>query len=289
MASLLNKREVMIKQAVLLAGLVCLVLILAACGTPGQIPAQSPVQCPGQSQAHQDHLGRYAAEAAVAKGQAIDAGARQAALAEPALRFPARIGLVRLDGGAVGPLSQGEAEAWLAMVEELGPGWGEFVPLSPAEVATPAPDGAPDGAPEGARGSAQDGPRDGETQTLRDVRLSAQHRQLDAVLIYEVVAGDPPQPAASSAGLPAPVAELLASLAAGGPAERAQGVLMDVHTGAVYGFATGSAGAAQDAEAAGAVTGLARETGRMLRDVRIQLAEARAAQAVQPAQPRARP
>jgi hypothetical protein len=188
------------------------------------------------------------------------------------------------------------------------------VPLSPAEVATPAPDGAPDGAPigapDGTRDGARDGARDDEARlgcaegvrrngakcppavvakTLLDVRLSAQHRQLDAVLIYEVVAGDPPQPAASSAGLPAPVAELLASLAAGGPAERAQGVLMDVHTGAVYGFAAGNAGAAEDAEAADAVTGLARETGRMLRDVRIQLAEARAAQAVQPAQPRARP
>ncbi len=48
----------MIKQVIMLAGLGCLVLLLAACET--SVPTAS----------ERDHLGRYAAQAAVAKGQA---------------------------------------------------------------------------------------------------------------------------------------------------------------------------------------------------------------------------
>ena len=70
------------------AGLVCLVLLLAACGTTVQTTSED------------DYLGRYAVQAVVAKGQAIDPTARQAILREPALRFPARIGLARIEKGA---------------------------------------------------------------------------------------------------------------------------------------------------------------------------------------------
>ena len=61
---------------------------------------------------------------------------------------------------------------------------------------------------------------------------------------------------------------------------QAQGVLVDVHNGAIYGFAASGADTsllAAFGRAKSAVTNLAEETGVMLRDLRIELAEARAA------------
>ena len=234
----------MIKQAIIVAGLVCLVLLLAACASSVQTTSES------------DTLGSYAAKAAVAKGQAIDPVARQSALSEPALRFPARIGLARLD----------EAEAWLVMVKDLGPGWGEFVPLSPLEL---APAGVCCHPPYIAT-------------TMSGIRRSAARQHLDAVLIYEVVADREPAAAPYTVASWAPLDSLLALTATGQPAAHAQGVLIDAHNGAVYGFASGGADRAQIAASdrvKDAVAGLAKETAVMLRDLRIELAEARASRA----------
>ena len=271
MAALRKEGDVMIKQAIIVAGLVCLVLLLAACGTTGQTASED------------DHLGRYAVQAAVAKGQAIGLATRQAALEEPALRFPARIGLARIENGAVSPVPQSEAEAWLAMVKALGPGWGEFVPISPLEVALACPDKVgPMGRDEGAR---RIGPRCDPTAiaaTVYGIRQSAGHRQLDAVLIYEVFAGNGRGSAASTVTELALVDRLLTLSTAGQAGGQAQGVLVDVHNGAIYGFAASAADtsllAAFD-RAKSAVANLAEETGVMLRDLRIELAEARAERA----------
>jgi hypothetical protein len=268
----------MIRQAVILVGLVCLVLLLAACGTAAQTTTK------------EDHLGRYAAEAAVAKGQAIDPAVRQAILSEPALRFPARIGLARLETGTVSPVPQSEAEAWLAMVQELGPGWGELVPISPLEVALADPTGddpadcAEAGqvarAAQAARGAASRCEAADISTTLRGIRRSAADQQLDAVLIYEVFAGTTQTPSPLVIAKLALVDDLLASSAADRPDDQAQGVLMDVRNGAIYGFATGSGDAGGSrSRADAAITDLAKETGMMLRDLRIELAEARAARA----------
>lgn len=271
MAELAEKGDVMIRQAVIIAGLVCLVLLLAACGTVAQNTAKD------------DHLGRYAARAAVAKGQPIDPAVRQAILTEPALRFPARIGLVRLETGTVSPIPQDEAEAWLVMVRELGPGWGELVPISPIEVALVDPDG---GGPADCRGGVEWSaspcdPADIAT-TLRNIRRSAERQQLDAVLIYEVLDGSRQSLDRPAATKLAPVDDLLTLIAAVGASSQAQGILMDAHQGAIYGFATGGAEAADFSirdQAGTAVMDLAKETGTMLRELRIELAEARAARA----------
>lgn len=261
----------MIKQAVIVAGLVCLVLLLAACATDAPSGPQ------------QDHLGRYAAQAVIAKGQAIDPAARRSALREPALRFPARIGLARLETGALSPVPQGEADAWLAMIQTLGPGWGEFVPISPAEVAARAPaNEAASGCAEGTDGAAASCDPIDIATTVRDIRLSALRHHLDAVLIYEVFDGG------QQASIPSAITRLalldrLSALSAPARTDRqAQGVLVDVRNGAVYGFAASDAEAGpllvRD-EATTAVADLAEETGVMLRDLRIELAEARAMRA----------
>lgn len=264
----------MIRQAVIVAGLVCLVLLLAACGTAARTTA--PTTTEG------DHLGRYAAEAAVAKGQAIDPALRRTILSEPALRFPARIGLARLETGTVSAVPQGEAEAWLAMVQDLGPGWGELVPIGPLEVALAAPQGGGGDCRPDAPGTASPCDPSEPAVLLGDIRRAAVRQRLDAVLIYEVV-GERRQgldPAAVTDL--APVSNLLRLIAAGGSAGHAQGVLMDARHGAVYGFAAGDPGADEvpSGEPTGAaVAALARETGTMLRELRIELAEARAARA----------
>lgn len=271
----------MIRQAVIVAGLVCLVLLLAACGTAAQNAAQSA----SQSTTGDDQLGRFAAEAAVAKGQAIDPAARRAILSEPALRFPARIGLARLETGAVSAVPQGEADAWLAMVQDLGPGWGELVPIGPLEVALIAApgNGVADCRPDGPGTRSPCDPSDSAV-LLGDIRRAAARQRLDAVLIYEVVGESRHGADPSAVGELAPVSALLRLIAAGGPAGHAQGVLMDARHGAVYGFAaSGTADGTDDGpsgERAGtAVAALARETGMMLRELRIELAEARAARA----------
>ncbi len=261
----------MIKQAIIVAGLVCLVLLLAACGTTVQTASKN------------DHLGRYAAQAVVAKGQAFDPAARQAALEEPVLRFPARIGLARIEKGAVSPVPQSEAEAWLAMVKALGPGWGEFVPISPLEVALARPDKlALMGRDEGARSA---GPRCDPTAiaaTVCGIRRSADHQQLDAVLIYEVFAEGERHSGALAITELALVDHLLTLSTTRQGDGLAQGVLVGVLNGNIYGFAASGADTSLFAALDGAksaVTNLAEETGVMLRDLRIELAEARAARA----------
>lgn len=286
----------MIRQAVIVAGLVCLVLLLAACGTaarttageaienaPGDAPRDAAGNATGvaggDAKAH-DHLGRYAAEAAVAKGQAIDPAARQAILSEPALRFPARIGLARLETGALSAVPQGEAEAWLAMVQDLGPGWGELVPISPLVVAEDGPQGGDAVCGTGMRDASAPCGSSDIAVLLGSLRRAAIRHRLDAILIYEMV-GESARAATSTDGNePAPLSALLRLVAADGAAGRAQGVLMDARHGAVYGFAEG---AAEDAwfgdRDVAAVAALTRETGIMLRELRIELAEARAARA----------
>jgi hypothetical protein len=290
----------MIRQAVIVAGLVCLVLLLAACGTAARTTAKEAIEnapgdatgdatgnatgnatgvAGGDAKAH-DHLGRYAAEAAVAKGQAIDPAARQAILSEPALRFPARIGLARLETGALSAVPQGEAEAWLAMVQDLGPGWGELVPISPLVVAEDGPQGGDAVCGTGTRDASAPCGSSDIAVLLGSLRRAAIRHRLDAILIYEMVAESARAATSTDGNEPAPLSALLRLVAADGAAGRAQGVLMDARHGAVYGFAEG---AAEDAwfgdRDVAAVAALTRETGIMLRELRIELAEARAARA----------
>jgi hypothetical protein len=112
---------------------------------------------------------------------AIEAGPvgdsiRRAAALEPNLRFPARIGIARIGpaNGKVGlsmPSAQ-EAASWARTLGQVGPEYGEFVPISPFIAAlVEAPAG---------------GARNPIRETIELIRIAAAHQHLDAVLIYEV-------------------------------------------------------------------------------------------------------
>ena len=60
----------------------------------------------------------------------IDRRVREVAAIEPNLRFPARIGLARVDEGGLSAIPSAEAEAWAAAAERLGPAFGTFVPVN---------------------------------------------------------------------------------------------------------------------------------------------------------------
>ena len=130
------------------------------------------------------YLARYqnvpAAAGSAGESTNIEQEIRKVAAVEPILKFPARIGLAKIDtptrccgGAALAPISVEEAKAWKKAQDKLGSGFGEFVPLSPL-VASLVVDSVNSGR---------------QTPILNDVmnqiRLGAAQQHLDAVLIYE--------------------------------------------------------------------------------------------------------
>lgn len=100
----------------------------------------------------------------------IDREVFEAARAEPLLRFPARIGLARLQGGRLTAIPPEEGDLWLALIARQGQGYGEFVPVSPL-VAQMAAGGA----------NSQ-----GRRSPVDMIRIGAARQHVDAVLVYEV-------------------------------------------------------------------------------------------------------
>ena len=103
-----------------------LALLLIGCGSYTQTTSGS------------EYLKRYAEQAQTAGGGAMNDEIRTAADVEPILTFPARVGIARIDGGRLSAIPKAEAEAWLAMADKLGRGWGEFMPISPLIAALAA-------------------------------------------------------------------------------------------------------------------------------------------------------
>lgn len=151
----------------------------------------------------------------------IDRAVREAASAEPLLRFPARIGLARLQHGRLTPVPPEEADAWIELAQKLGPSFGEFLPINPMIARLTAD----------AVGSAN------ARSPVDIIRLGAARQHVDAVLIYEV--------ASSSRGSATPFsvldltilgAFLVPSRTAAGQAS-AYAMLVDVRNGYPYGNA----------------------------------------------------
>lgn len=152
----------------------------------------------------------------------VDQAVRQAASAEPLLRFPARIGLARLQFGRLTPVPSEEADAWIDLAAKLGPSFGEFVAINPL-VAQLTASAAGDQAARSA---------------VDVIRIGAARQHVDAVLIYET--------AGSSRGSATPFsvldltilgAFLVPSRTATGDA-RAYAMLVDVRNGYPYGQAS---------------------------------------------------
>jgi hypothetical protein len=205
----------------------------------------------------------------------IDEAVREAAAVEPTLRFPARIGIARLDHAQLTAIPPDEARAWTAAADRLGEAYGEFVPVSPLVAAMLDP------------------VRDRDSQVslsrhaIEDIRLASARQHLDAVIIYEADA------TADTKSNPLSLAEWTLIGAFVVPTEnvRAEGIaqatLLDVRNGYPYGtvqantddtsstvrFKTQETGQGlKDQVRVGAVAKLAGETEAMLRKLRPQLA-----------------
>jgi hypothetical protein len=107
----------------------------------------------------------------------VDADVRAIAAVEPDLRFPARIGLARIQGAALTAAPPEELAAWATLAERLGPEVGEFVPVSPliAEMVDPP--------------SRNRYNRVSSSEVVGHIRRGAARQHLDYVLVYEVTTG----------------------------------------------------------------------------------------------------
>jgi hypothetical protein len=209
----------------------------------------------------------------------MSAEIRAAAAVEPLLRFPARIGLARIGvkkwGGAeLTGIPAKEAAAWQKVAANLGPKFGEFVPVSPL-VAELFDD--------------RDG-RSAAREVVRKIQLASARQHLDAVIIYES------DGTADSSDNPLSIGEwtLIGAFILPSQDVKARGVaqamMIDVRNGYPYGtaqadakdasitarFSTGDAerDLAESARLA-AVENLAPEVEKMMRNLRMELAEKR--------------
>lgn len=252
--------------------------LLAACG--------SYVQTTSGSQ----YLAGYSASPpegeirlpSAAEGGRVDADIAEVAAVEPQLRFPARLGLARIENGRLTQVPPGEVEAWRGLAQRLGSGYGEFVPVSPLIAALATPDGV--GGCHRAYGACL-------AQVVKQVRSGAARQHLDAVLIYE------PFGKSSEEGNILSVTKI-ALIGFFLPTEDveaegyAQAILVDVRNGYTYGSASAVAAeparrlstsgnsykVQEDARAeaqAWAVEALTGEVETMVRDLRLALAEQR--------------
>lgn len=157
---------------------------------------------------------------------------REAALVEPTLQFPARIGLARVEGGRLTAIPPGDADAWLKTKNKLGSKFGTFVPISPLVAALASGDvGQP---PPKRRRWGEPANLD---RLIQRIRLGAARQHVDVVLIYEVIGKK------RQSGTPLNLADLTIIGAYLFPSRviRARGVatalLVDVRNGYPYGTA----------------------------------------------------
>ena len=209
----------------------------------------------------------------------IDQRVREVANVEPILRFPARIGLARIgnDHGHVAPAPppSEEAQGWLDLADDLGPEYGEFVPISPLIAAMLAP------------AQRSNGRNDEIRDTLELIRLAAARQHLDAVMIYETDA------TADSKNNPLSIANwtIIGAFVLPSKDVKVQGVaqaaLIDVRNGYHYGTVQASADdktistplgrdeAARDLSKrmeTAAVLNLTHETRTLMRQLKVKLA-----------------
>ncbi len=107
------------------------------------------------------------------KGVSLDSKIRKAALIEPILTFPARIGLARIENGSLTDIPEPEAADWQNFFKDHKQ-LGQFVSVNVLGTANDF------GVPRGWRyGSIAD-------NSVESIRLAAARQHLDAVLIYEI-------------------------------------------------------------------------------------------------------
>lgn len=154
-------------------------------------------------------------------GATVERAVYDAANTEPALRFPARIGLARIRYRELTAIPPDEADKWLELIRSAGSQYGEFVPISPLVV-----DMAATGRDFG---------------VIDRIRVGAARQHVDAVLVYEV------SDSSRDRGTPLTLLDatiigafLVPSRAIEGQAV-ANATLIDVRNGYPYGTATSTA------------------------------------------------
>lgn len=193
-------------------------LALAACGHAVQTTSG------------QDYLSAYPTGATFEPTTAIDRRVEAVAAVEPALRFPARIGLARLSDGDLSAIPAKEAEAWAGVAAALGPDYGTYVPISPliAEMV-----GGSTAAP------SYPYPREQPTTRalLEKIRLGAARQHVDYVLVYEVYGTASSHANVLSVGDISIIGAFLLPGRTLEAAGYAQALLLDVRNGYPYGTA----------------------------------------------------
>ena len=112
------------------------------------------------------------------RADSLEAEIREAANIEPLLRFPARIGLARIEDEWITPVPQAELEAWAALAAPYQGSLGEFLPVSPLLADLTAGDRE--------QKHWHRNPTAARAAAVRAIRLAAARQHMDAVLIYEV-------------------------------------------------------------------------------------------------------
>jgi len=180
-----------------------------------------------QTTSGQDYITKYPTQPTYENTDDMNQAVLDVANVEPLLRFPARIGLVRIFNGQLTNIPPQEFTAWYDATKRLGKQFGEFVPVSPIiadMVSQPT---------EYYHQSGRD--------LIRKIRLGAARQHLDVVLIYELF----------SETKTAPLATAVANWTIIGmyiiPSEKtttighANALLLDVRNGYPYGTASSTA------------------------------------------------
>ena len=231
-----------------------------------------------QTTSGRDYLRTYqqqAAEHSGGKAPKLDKDFVAAASVEPLLHFPARIGLARLDRSGLANIPSEEAAAWQQVATNLGPKFGEFVPVSPIIAELVA----------GAQSN-----WNSRSETVHRIQLASARQHLDAVVIYES------DGTADSRDNPLSIGEwtLIGAFILPSQDVKARGVaqalMIDVRNSYPYGTATAEADDKtttarfsqhqserdlSETVRIAAVKNLAPEVEKMMRNLRMELAEKR--------------
>jgi hypothetical protein len=221
-------------------GAAAVAILLSACAVDTQLSSGA---------SYLEGYDRYVAQsgaAGAAKGEAaksLNAKVREAAAVEPHLRFPARIGLARIEYGRLAPVPPAEGDAWLALAGRLSPWVGEFVPISPLVASFALAEVAPGEGPNDEMRHYYPYERRYEPtdRVVQQIRLGAARQHVDYVLVYEVL-GDSRDDLTPLSVLDLSIVGMFLvpsrSLEA---TSSANAILIDVRNGYPYGTARGTA------------------------------------------------
>ncbi len=170
-----------------------------------------------------------ATDAALVSDSGVDADIARIAAVEPALAFPARIGIAYIDEGRIAGIPAAHQQSWAPLSERIAGRFGEVVPISPLIAGMVA------------EGPEPDRWRPDTSQLIANIRRGAARQHVDYVLVYEVSDTDTTKGNALKAAdwsilglfmLPSRDVEVRAAASA---------VLLDVRNGYPYGTASGLA------------------------------------------------